>query len=219
MTVSKTPLMVAAFFFVASCAHNMTGEDHRAAAANDMAAADKEKAKYDPGALQMAVVPPRTSGLSDEPTSAPIFYNPTAAHLDEADRKMDSAFKHLEAARKLEKYEDAACAGISTAVRTSCPLIAPHLEKIEEGSRGIVLHIKTAEQARQLSIQMRCHLAFAQANNFDRSPCPLYFKGVVITLVGDKAIEVTSTDPNVAREVRQEARRMFGEPQNKVSSR
>ncbi len=218
MTFSKT-LLLAACVFVSGCAHKeMTGEDHRAAAAADMKKADQEKAKFDPDQTQMAIQP-RSSGFTDDPTMPPRFYNPSAAHLVEADRKMDSAFKHLEAARKLEKYEDAACAGISNAERMSCPLIAPHLEKIEEGSRGIVMHLKTAEKAKTLSTQMRCHLAFAQANNFEASPCPLYLKGVSIALVGDKDIEITSSDPKVAAAVRDEARRMFGEPANTVSAR
>jgi hypothetical protein len=218
MTVPKT-LLIAACVFAAGCAHKeMTGEDHRAAAAADMKKADQEKAQFDPNQTQMAIQP-RSAGFTDDPTMPPRFYNPSAAHLIEADRKMDSAFKHLEAARKLEKYEDAACAGISNAERMSCPVISAHLEKIEEGSRGIVIHLKTSEKAKILSTQMRCHLAFAQANNFESSPCPLYLKGVSITLVGDKAIEVTSTDAKVAATVREEARRMFGEPANTVSAR
>ncbi len=219
MMVSKTPLWVAALFAVTGCAHNeMTGEDHRQAAASDMASAEQSKAKYKPDEVVMSM-PIRNANPIDDPIAPPRFYNPTASNLAEADRKMDSAFKHLEAARRLEKYEDVACVGLTRAERTSCPLIAPHIDKIEEGSKGVVLHIKTAEKARILSAQMHCHLAFAQANNFERAPCPLYLKGVTITLVGDKAIEVTSSDPAVAREVRQEARRMFGEPPSTVTQR
>ena len=194
MTVSNTPFQVAAIFVFASCAHTeMTGDEHRAAAADDMAAA--------------------------APSTQTTFYKPGEANLADADRKMASAFAHLNAARKLERFENDACFGISTPERMSCPLIAPHLDKIEEGIRGVVLHFKSAQTTRTVGIQMRCHLAFAMANNFERTPCPLYLKGVVITLVGDKAIEVTSTDPNVTRAVREAARRMFGEPPNTVSRR
>jgi hypothetical protein len=217
MTLSKT-LLIAACVLVAGCAHKeMTGEDHRAAAAADLEKSAQEKAKYDPEATAMAITP-RSAALTDEPTPPPRFYNPSAAHLVEADRKMKSAFDHLEAARKLEKYEDVACNGISAAERMSCPLIAPHLEKVEEGSRGVVLHLKSPEKAKTLATQMSCHLAFSKANNFEQAPCPLYVKGVAITLVGDRAIEVTSRDPKVAAAVREEARKMFGEP-NTVSSR
>lgn len=217
--VSKTSLFAAALVLAASsCAHKeLTGEEHRQQAAHEMAAADRERAQFDPSQTAMAVTP-RGASFTDDPTGAPRFYNPSAAHLVEADRKMASAFRHLEAARQLEKYENAACSGISDAERMSCPLIAPHVEKIEEGSKGVVLHLKTAQAAKTVSIQMQCHLAFAQANNFDKSPCPLYMKGVAITLVG-QAIEVTSSDPKIAQEVRAEARRMFGEPTNTVSQK
>ncbi|GEM_PF-3504796 len=82
---------------------------------------------------------------------------------------------------------------------------------------GVALHLKTLEKARTVSNQMRRHLAWAQANNFDRTPCSLYIKGVKIPLVGDMTIEVTSDDPNIARAVRDEARQMFGELANTVS--
>jgi hypothetical protein len=216
MTLSKT-LLVAAIALVTGCAHKeMTGEDHRAAAAADMAKAEHERAKYDPNQTALAITPRNNP---DDTLTPPRFYNPSAANLAEADQKMKSAFAHLEAARKLEKYEDAACAGISAAERMSCPLIAPHIDKIEEGSKGVVLHLKSPEKAKTLATQMQCHLAFAKANNFNRAPCPLYVKGVAIGLVGDKAIEVVSGDADVAREVRDEARRMFGEPPNTVSTR
>lgn len=210
----KTLPLLSALVFLASCAHDLTGEEHREAAARDIRKAETERAQFDPG-VSAVVVQPR-SPFTEDPV-VPHFYNPTAAHLMAADERMKSAFQHLEAARKLETYEDAACTGISQAERMSCPLIAPHLEQVEEGTRGIVMHLKTAERAATLAGQMRCHLAFAKANDFDRAPCPLYIKGVQINLVGDRAIEVVSTDANVAAQVRQEARRMFGETPNTVS--
>ena len=218
MVVPKT-LVVASFLLIAGCFHReTTGEEHRQAAAADVSAAERERAKYDPNQTAREITP-RAPPSAENPGPQNTYYNPTAAHLAQADLMMASAFRHLEAARKLEKFEDVACKGISIAERTSCPLIAPHVEQIEEGSRGIVLHLKTAERAKTLAIQMQCHLAFAQANNFDRSPCPLYMKGVAITLTGDKAIEVVSGDAAVASLVRQEARKMFGEPANTVSLR
>ena len=198
-------------FLAAGCAHvDLTGDEHRDAAAADIAAAERAKAKFDPE-QQRIESSHITAPFKDDPIAPPRFYNPSQAYLSMADQRMASAFKHLDAARRLEHFEDVACSGISEAERTSCPLIAPHVAQIEEGSRGVVLHLKSAERARTLSIQMRCHLAFAKANDFDRTPCPLYVKGVAITLIGPTQIEVASPDPNVAREVREEARRMFGE--------
>ncbi len=213
MSFSNTRLLAAALLFVAGgCAHKeMTGEDHRQAAAADLAASDRAKAKFDPDQQAVAITP-GTAAFKDDLTTPPRFYNPSTANLVEADRKMASAYKHLEAARKLESYEDTACAGLSVAQRTSCPLIAPHLDRIEEGSRGVVLHIKSADKAKELAGQLSCHLAFSRANNFERAPCPLFIKGVAITLTGEKTIEVASGDAKVAREVQFEARKMFGEP-------
>src|SRR5688500_1468692 len=111
-----------------------------------MASADRSRAKFDPDATAMAA---STRSAMDDPSIAPPrFYNPSAANLVDADRKMASAFAHLAAAKKLDKFEDVACAGITVAERTSCPLIAPHLDKVEEGSKGIVLHLKSAEKAK-----------------------------------------------------------------------
>ena len=53
----------------------------------------------------------------------------------------------------------------------------------------------------------------------NRTPCPLYIKGVEIDLLGDRAIAVTAKDDGVAAQIRQEARRMFGESPNQVSAR
>lgn len=209
----------------AGCAHkDMTGEDHRAAAAADMAKAEAERAKFDPND-QRIVVTPRTSthaadptgSFADDPQPMPRVYNPSAAHLAESDRKMESAYKHLEAARKLEKYEDNACAGLTPAQRTSCPVLAPHLSNVEEGSRGVMLNVKSAERAKTLASQLQCHLAFSKANNFEAAPCPLFMKGVDIQLTSATTIEITSKDSKVAAEIRQEARKMFGE--NTVSTR
>lgn len=186
MTVLKTFGVLLALSAFGGCAHTeLTGDEHREAAAADMATAKS--------------------------------YEPSPANLAEADRKMTSAFGHLHAAQKLENFQNDACFGISEPIRISCPLLAPHLARVEELAGGVVLHFKSAQMTRTLGIQMQCHLAFAMANNFERTPCPLYLRGISITLVSDKAIGVGSSDPAIARELREAARRMFGEPAITVS--
>ena len=76
---------------------------------------------------------------------------------------------------------------------------------------GVVLHFKSPQKTRTVGIQLRCHLAFAMANNFERTPCPLYLKGVAISVIGQTTIAFTAADPKVANALRAEARRMFGE--------
>ena len=191
MTVSNSPLLLALFFSLTGCVHaELTGDEHRKTAAVEIAEAERSAS-----------------------------YEPSDANLAEADRKMASAFRHLNAARMLENFQDDACWGISGPERTSCPLLAPHLDRVEERGDGVVLHFKSAPTTKTIATQMRCHLAFAMANNFERVPCPLNLKGVAITVVGEQAIAVTSADPIVARALREEARRMFGEPLSTVTAR
>ena len=138
-------------------------------------------------------------------------YNPTDVHLAEADRQMREAFEFQQASERLAKYEDAACNGISKELRTACPVVAPHVDRIQERVEGVTLHLKPGAPAKALVAQMRCHFAFAEATRFDRVPCPLYIKGVKIELRGSDEIDVFSSDPEVAAQVRRQARRMFGE--------
>jgi hypothetical protein len=123
------------------------------------------------------------------------------------------AFDHLKAANELERSASEACAGINEVEQRACPLLAPHIRRVEEVAQGVRLHLKPQAPAADLAARMRCHLALAQAHGFDRVPCPLFVKGVRISTRSgaDKAIEVFSLDPRVAGEVRLEARQLFGE--------
>lgn len=212
--LQRRTLLVALIACIGSnCAHTrpeqMTAAEHREEATRHEAEAAQEQAQFDPAQTHEHLAP-RTPLA--EPGVGLVLYNPTAGHLAEADRQMRAAFEHLKSARQLEKFEDVACTGISVAERTSCPLLAPQLESVEEIAQGLALHLKPTAPAKTLAIQMGCHLAYANANGFDRAPCPLYVRGIRISLKGTRTIELRSLDPTVAREVRLEARRMFGEP-------
>lgn len=197
---------------LAGCAHTapqeMTASEHRAEADRHQREAEeqREASKDTPVFYGNA---PRSPFSDESPTLKP--YNPTAARLDEADRQMQKAWEHLKAAQALEAFEAKACEGISVAERTACPLLAPHTAWVEEIAQGLTLHLKPQAPKQRLVTQLQCHLAYAQANGFDRAPCPLYVKGVAITLVGD-AIDFRSPDARVAGEVRREGRKLFGEP-------
>lgn len=210
--ISKTRLLMLAATAgcLSACAHTdeMTADEHRAQAVHDQRLAEVEKSQYDPNAIARTPAP-----RGPEADIAPELreYNPTAAHLAEADRKMRESFGHLNAADKLERYEDVACANVSLAERTSCPLLAPHVASVEEGSRGVTLHLTQSAPAQRLASQLSCHLAFARANGFDRAPCPLFLKGVTITLRGSQLIDIFASDAKTASELRLEARRMFGQ--------
>ncbi len=209
----KTSTLCFVMLALVGCAHTkndeMTAEEHRAEASKHQDAAAQQEAQYNPNETR-PVLAPRSPFVEDAPGLH--SYNPTAEHLNQADREMARAFEHLKAAQALEKYEDSACAGISPAERSACPLLAPFVEAVEEGSQGLTLHLKASAPAKRIAAQMGCHLAYAQANGFDRTPCPLYVKGVKIAMREDRLIDVKSTDGTVATEVRLEGRRMFGEP-------
>jgi len=82
---------------------------------------------------------------------------------------------------------------------------------VEELGEGLRLHLKATAPTVRLATQLQCHLAFAQARGFDRAPCPLFVRGVKIT-VEASAIDFRSLDAKVASEVRAEGRKMFGAP-------
>lgn len=179
-------MKLAVLLLAAGCSHvELTGDEHRKAAADARASATKAES-----------------------------YEPTAKQKAEADRQMALSFRHLRAARGLEGFEDDACFGLAEPVRVSCPVLAPHLESVEELANGVALHFEDAHVARTVGIQMRCHLAYAMANNFERAPCPLYLKGVQIQIGSEREIVVGSRDAEIAREVKAAARRMFGGPED-----
>lgn len=205
------PLLVAALL-LAGCTHTrpeeMTSSEHRAEAARHQENSEDARASATDTPVLFAA-PPRSPFNDESATLRP--YNPSAARLDEADRQMRAAWEHLQAAKDLEKYEAAACEGVPAAERSACPVLAPHTAWVEEIAQGLTLHLKPAAPKQRLAAQLQCHLAWAQARGFDRTPCPLYVKGVKIT-VAENAIDFRSTDAAVAVEVRREGRKLFGEP-------
>lgn len=195
-------------WLLGGCAHDLTASEHRAEAARHQEIADAQRAQPD-RTDNLYAAGPRSPFSDEAATLRP--YNPSAARINEADRQMRESFEHLQAAQQLEKFEDAACAGISAAERIGCPLLAPHTSWVEETGEGLRVHLKPDAPAQRLAAQLQCHLAFSQARGFDRAPCPLYVKGVKITLE-DNAIDFRSANAQVASQVRLEGRKLFGEP-------
>jgi hypothetical protein len=205
---------------LAACAHTgpdaLTADEHRAEAVKHQTASAEHRDQYQPDATARTLAP-RTP-FSDDGSNAPQFYNPTAHHLTEADLQMQAAFSHLKAAEALDKFENQACAGLSAPERSACPLLNPHVVKVEETAQGVKLHLRAEAPVARLAGQLKCHLAWAKAKGFERTPCPLYVRGVAIDAREGAVIEVHSSDPAVAGQVRKEARLMFGVP-TEVSAR
>ncbi len=215
--------VLAAFALSLGCAHSLTAEEHRAEAERHQREAASEQRQYDPHAREMARDPGAAMGMRGPLEGAPgvipplATYNPTELHLEAAEAHRHAADSHLKAAAELERFEDAACTGLSKAERAGCPLLAPKVAKVEETSFGVRLHLKPTADGAELYRVMSCHLAFAHAHGYDSTSCPLYLSGVTIDKVGDDLIELRSGSAATAAQLRQEARGLFA-PAPAVSS-
>ena len=136
-------------------------------------------------------------------------YNPTTHHLAQADDEMRQAAAHLSAAKELERFEDKACAGVSIAQRSSCPLFASWVTSVDENKKGLVLHLKPGISTESTAKVLNCHLAYAYAQGFDRPSCPLFVKGLTISAKAPDKIEFIGQTPQAVRALNQQARKVF----------
>ncbi len=191
-----------------ACAHTepgaMTVEEHRNAAAFETAQAQKEREVYEPIANREQHGP-----LASQLSSDLWVHDAPEQHLAAADAHQRHAHEHLRAAQTLERFEDSACRGVSTAARAACPMFTASLDRVEGIEGGVRLVLKTSAPAEGILAQMRCHLAYAQAQGFSKPTCPLYLKGAVVTAKSG-AIDVVSPEAAVAARIRAEAQVMFG---------
>ncbi len=196
--------------FVTGCSHRgekeLTALEHRNKAAEYEAKAEAERQQYDPSRTREAIV---RSPFVDLPDSPVREYNPTATHLDTADRELRRAARHSKAAAKLEAFEDAACQQLPSRVRASCPLLASQVALVQNDKKGVLLTIKDGADAKDIEQRLQCHLAFARANGFDTPSCPLFVKGMSIKLVEPKVISLEGSSPGVARALQAQAQRIF----------
>lgn len=201
--------MFFAALLAVGCAHTqpeeMTVDQHRAEAQRHTAAAKQEEAQFQSGAtMQMPSRTPFNEGSGDW-----VAYNPTEHHLDKADRELRAAAAHLASANRLETFEDAACAKIPKAERAACPLLASWVAQVQETRVGVNLVLKGTADGADIDRRLNCHLAYAHATGFDRPSCPLFVKGMTIRLAQAGVIELAGKDPDVARAIQAEARKLF----------
>jgi hypothetical protein len=201
--IARLKVLTAAFSLTA-CAHSydsMTVEQHRAEARRREEFAQEEQEATLPVILD----------TSDTPIPS---WNPTAQHLEAAAANHRKAEEHLQAAAQLEKFENAACRGLTWPQREACPLFIGQVERIDESSSGITLHFRGDIDPKTIFAQMQCHLAFAKARGFDQPSCPLYVNGVSISMSGDKAVVFTGSTPQAVRTLHQQARILFAPSQD-----
>jgi hypothetical protein len=216
----RTLIIAAALAF--SCTttrpEEMTAVEHRNAASMHEQEAERQRSLYNPGLTREV---PVRSPFVDSSERLTGGYNPTAEHLLTADREMRSASDHLKAAKRLEQFEDARCKDIPPAVRSACPLLASSVEYVTEVPNGVVLYLKPEVDAVDTHRRLDCHLAYAQAEGFSRPSCPLFVKGVSLSLELSPrhAIDFFADDPAVAEQIKVQARSIFLGVTQRVSER
>jgi hypothetical protein len=176
----RTLLLVV--FTLVGCVHvkaeDETVKEHLAAARLHDLRANEERAQYDPQQSRLRATPlGRLANEVGPPIGVMESYNPTEAHAILADQELRKANEHVAAAKKLEVFEAKACAGVSAADRSSCPLLASSVTRVEATNEGFTLMLKPNVDAEQVFRRLRCHLAFAIASGFDAPSCPLFLKG------------------------------------------
>ncbi|MDP3501158.1 MAG: hypothetical protein Q8S33_12515 [Myxococcales bacterium] len=197
-----------------SCTHvrakDSTVAEHQNEAAIHQARAREERAKFDP--TEVRRVPPRSPIMLGPETGAGAIaesYNPTSGHLAAADRELREANAHLAAAKTLTTFENEACAGLSEGERSSCPLLASSVSRVQSTKRGFVMTLKPEVDPQQTYRMLSCHLAYAVASGFDRPSCPLFLEGTMLARVGDDGIGFVGDTDAVAVALRASARRVF----------
>ncbi|MBK7857840.1 MAG: hypothetical protein IPJ65_04275 [Archangiaceae bacterium] len=204
--------LLAAAVLAVSCSHSrpeeMSAAEHRAEARVHQENARREAGQYNPGLTVQGPMAPRRYG--DPAGNESLFeYNPTAKHLETADREMRRAADHLAAARSLEAFEAGACRDLAPAERSACPLLASWVTTVRDTRLGIELELKPEVDAADTHRRLDCHLAYAEAKGFERPSCPLFVKGMSIRLRNQRVLVFSGETPQVAKELQEQARRIF----------
>ena len=194
---------------LASCSHvqDETVAQHQNDAQLHLEKAREEQGKVDNSDMMRAA--PRAPGIGLVGGDVPFEpYNPSEAHVAAADAELRLANEHFAAAKQLMVFEDKACAGMSTAERSSCPLFASSVNHVTWIKDGFRLNFTRAEEMPPTYRRLSCHLAFASASGFDRPSCPLFMKGTSLRKEGADGIEFAGDSAEVADALRSEERRV-----------
>lgn len=190
-------------------ATDRTVREHRADAARHQEAARTERAQAGPESASLVNLNAAGRQQVGQPDAALIAYSPRQEHLEHADSELRQANEHLAAAKSLLSFEDKACEGLSAGERSSCPLFASTVSRVEPTRAGFTLTFRSDLDAEASYRRLRCHLAYANATGFDRPSCPLFVKGTKLEAVRPVGIAFVSDSPEVAEALRAQARRVF----------
>ncbi len=186
-----------------------TAAEHRSDAARHQEAARNAREQVVTDGSQLATLNAPGRQPAGQPDAALTAYTPRQEHLEHADRELREANEHLAAAKSLLAFEDEACAGLSAGERSSCPLFASTVSRVEPTREGFTLAFRSDLDADQSYRRLRCHLAYANARGFDRPSCPLFVKGTRLEAVKPVGIAFVGESPEVAELLRAQARRVF----------
>ena len=223
----KTSPIFASVFVIAlvGCAaegtapHDMSAAQHEAMAKQEDKAAAEHAAQHDPNATEKTEHCPRGQSTPCWTSTA----NPTQKHAADAESHKEMAAKHRAAAGALAQAEATACNGIDPEDRDESPFfhredivsVAPADRTVSQGKQtrsvaaGATIKFRAVPMltAEWLQHEINCHLARAAAVGFEMPEmnyCPLMLKGVaaMVSSAGDGfVVQVTSDDPNTAKEV------------------
>ncbi len=200
MRTPITPLLVALVLPLALTAcksagtrpTDMTAPEHRAAADVQRDEAAKDAAKYDPDALATQFV--------DSPTGTGtnvVDSNPTERYKIAAEQHQRLARAHEKAAAALEAFEGEACKDIKPAARAACPLLGP-VKDVKDILGGARVELIYPGEADALAARIQCHIAFANVHGTaGLESCPLYMKGVTVTVKNGELIFKTRSGDEV----------------------
>lgn len=209
--------------------HDMSAEEHDAQARLEESAAARHEQAYDPSAT---VAERRCGGGKSGLICWTSEDNPTEAHLREAERLLALAEAHRAASSELRSAEAAACSGLSATDRDVSPfdhaedildveplVLQQGLRKPAERTLGAVVTFRPVPGLTVDTLQrvVDCHLARSAAAGHlmpEMPNSPLVPKGAearVTETDAGVAVEITSDDPDAAREIRARAERLVRE--------
>jgi hypothetical protein len=196
----------------------MTASEHRARAEEYTRKSLEEESKFDASQTQKDMASRSPFSVGYDNSIQP--YNPTEMHLSNADQLLQLAARESEAARKLEEFENVACAAIPRAQRAACPLLASQVKEVRNTQDGVVLTLRDDADAVDTVRRLQCHLAYARVTGFDHPSCPLFTRGLSIEMRGQHSVAFRGDSVDTIRRIQQQAWHVFrGEEQLPVGLR
>jgi hypothetical protein len=196
----------------------VTASEHRARAQQFTAESLAERDKFDASQTQKDMAGRTPFGVGYDNSIQP--YNPTQTHLANADQLLRLAAQESEAARKLEEFENVACAAIPRPQRAACPLLASQVKTVRNTQDGVELTLRDEADTVDTVRRLQCHLAYTRVTGFDHPSCPLFTRGLSIQMRGLHGVAFVGDSVDTIRRIQQQAWHVFrGEEQLPVGLR